>query len=346
MAGRAAKGHDSGHPLQVAPAGLTWQLYVEHFVHEAGGWTALADELIRRVGSSEAVDDLQSVEKGLRRLARRESRAGGQYGRWMLRAFGVPSGVADWARWLAQYHSRFADLPTSLRLAQLRLWDCPPVSESRVAAWIHLGLASVLHRRRELTACQERLRLAQAGAERAGPVAVLELELFRARLLTDDGARALACERLDVAERILATEQGAIEMNDYRCYVARTVQQRAYHLTKPEPGKPAQVAAALRLFEGIDDDGALPFVSFRKCAGLAYCTWQLGDPAAGAAWARRAMEHAGDGGFVRFRIMAMNLLARMVPTAEAAPINERAQWLARQLEDEDLLERAKLRAPA
>lgn len=346
MAGRAAKGHDSGHALEVAPAGLTWQLYVEHFVHEAGGWTALADELIRRIGSSEAVDDVQSVEKGLRRLSRRENKAGGQYGRWMLRAFGVPIGVADWARWLAQYHSRFADLPTSLRLAQLRLWDCPPVSESRVAAWIHIGLSSVLHRQRELAACQERLRLAQGGAERAGPVAVLELELLQARLLTDDGARALASQRLDAVERILATEQGAIEPADYRCYVARAVQQRAYHLTKPEPGKPAQVAAALALFEGIADDGTLPFVSFRKCAGLAYCTWRLGDAVAGAALARRAMDHAGDGGFVRFRIMAMNLLSRMLPADEAAPINERAQRLARQLEDEDLLERAKLRAPA
>jgi hypothetical protein len=57
------------------------------------------------------------------------------------------------------------------------------------------------------------------------------------------------------------------------------------------------------------------------------------------------MDHAGDGGFVRFRIMAMNLLTRMVPADEGALLNARAQRLARQLQDEDLLQRAVVREP-
>jgi hypothetical protein len=145
-----------------------------------------------------------------------------------------------------------------LRLAQLRLWDRPPISESRVAAWIHVGLASVLHRRDDLEGCRARLELATRAAARAGAAA---------------------------------------------------------------------------------EDASLPFVAFRKYAGLAYCSWQLGDVEAGVRWARQAAEQAGDGGFVRFRIMALNLLTRMLPADEAAAVNARAERLSRQLEDEELRRR-------
>jgi len=85
--------------LDRLPVGLTWEAYIEHFVEELGGWTTLADELVRRAASRADVPlDLQSVEKGPRRLARREHRTGGQYGRWMLRLFGVPAPVQDWIR--------------------------------------------------------------------------------------------------------------------------------------------------------------------------------------------------------------------------------------------------------
>jgi hypothetical protein len=330
-------GHESGQAPDTPP-GLTWEAYVDHFVVQVGGWTALADELIRRAPpDAEVPSDLLSVEKGLRRLARREHRPGGQYGRWMLRFFGVPPSVEDWARWLAQYHSRFADLPTSLRLEQLRLWDRPPISESKVAAWIHVGLASVLHRMADLENCRERLRQATAGAERAGAAARIEILLLSARIATDEGRRTDADEMFDAAEALLS--DGAINPSDRLCYRARLIGQRAYHLTKPGPGEKEDLERALELFERIDEDASLPFVCFRRTAGLAYCTWKLGDAEEGARLARLAAEHAGDGGFVRFRIMALNLLSRMVAADEAEPIHARAERLARQLEDEDLVRR-------
>jgi hypothetical protein len=342
MARGRPKGHDFGQTRDTPPAGLTWGAYVEHFVEQLGGHTPLADELIRRVAAgAEPPDDLQTVEKGLRRLARREQLSGGLYGRWMLRHFGVPAAVEDWARWLGQYHSRFADLPTSLRRAQLRLWDRPPASESRVAAWIQVGLASVCHRQRELESCQAHLHRAEAGAERAGPAALLEVLLLATRLATDADERERAEQLLSAAEAL--SLDPSLTRADKLCYRARVLQQHAYHLTKPERGRAADVEAALRLFQSIEEDPALPFVAFRKCAGLAYCTWQLGDPIEGARLARLAAEYAGDGGFVRFRIMAFNLLTRMLPPEEARSVSERALRLSRQLEDEDLIERVLLR---
>jgi hypothetical protein len=319
--------------------GLPWDAYVEHFVEQTGGWTALADDLMRRAaGQVDAPFDLQAIEKGLRRLARRGNRAGGQYGRWMLRFFGVPSGIAAFARWLAQYHSRFADLPTSLRLEQLRLWDRPPVSESNVAAWIHVGLASVFHRLADLESCRKRLELASLAAERAGVGAGIETKLLAARMATDEGRR-------DTAERLFGEVEASLPdpsltRDDRLCYAARVIGQLAYHLTKPLPGQPEDLGGAKALFESIEEDPALPFVSFRRLAGLAYCTWKLGDVAEGARLARLAADHAGDGGFVRFRIMALNLLVRMVPPDEARDVSARAVRLARQLEDEDLVRRA------
>ena len=56
-----------------------------------------------------------------------------------------------------------------------------------------------------------------------------------------------------------------------------------------------------------------------------------------------AGSHAGDAGLIRFRVMALNLLSRMVPDdAEQVALRARAEGLARQLEDEDLLWRVGL----
>jgi len=74
------------------PAGLTWAEYVDRWVDDCGGWLPLADQLIHRAtGAVEIAADPQTVERGLRRLARRGHQPGGQYGRWMLRFFGVTS---------------------------------------------------------------------------------------------------------------------------------------------------------------------------------------------------------------------------------------------------------------
>lgn len=84
--GGAEPGHDSGH----APGGSSWGDLVHHWRAEHGGWAALAEELVRRAGDVGLPKDLGSIQRGLRRLSERGQLEGGQYGRWMLRYFGVP----------------------------------------------------------------------------------------------------------------------------------------------------------------------------------------------------------------------------------------------------------------
>src|SRR5262245_31754709 len=186
---RALPGHESGHD-QSPPVGFDWETYVGSFVAAHGGWTALCDELLRRAAHADDFPrDLQAVEKGLRRLAKRGHKPGGQYGRWMLRYFGVPSSLLRWAEWMGQLHSRFSDLPTSLRWEQLRLWDRPPIIESRLAAWIHVGMAAVLTRMQAEADAERRLVLAEHTAEVAGAACRIEVALARAKQLTDQARR-------------------------------------------------------------------------------------------------------------------------------------------------------------
>ncbi len=337
-------GHDPGHE-SAPPIGFTWDGYLERLVSAAGGRTALADELARRArGADELPADLATIERGLRRLAGRGNRPGGQYGRWLLRHFGVPEDVESWARWLAQYHSRFADMPARLRLEQLRLWDRPPFIESRLAAWIHLGLASVHLRMRAVDLARQRLAMAERGVERAGAAAVIEAALLVAYMATNRGEREPAERALDRAGDLLARGDG-IGGADAACLGARLLGQRAYHRTRPEgDARPALLGARARV-ERIADDPAIPFVCFRRESGLAYCAWQLGDVETGIELAQRAADHAGDGGLVRFRVMALALLARMLPEPRASAVRERAERLAHLIDDDDLVARVRPRPP-
>ena len=92
-------------------------------------------------------------------------------------------------------------------------------------------------------------------------------------------------------------------------------------------------------------DSTIPFVSFRKAVGLAYCAWRLGDVDAAVRLAQRAADDAGDGGLVRMRVIALNMLSRVLAGEQAAIVNERAHRMATALEDEDLLRRVALCAP-
>ncbi|MBL8916513.1 MAG: hypothetical protein JNM17_37785 [Archangium sp.] len=149
------------------PHGCTWERYVETLVAEHGGLTALTQLLIRRAGrTTELPEDPGSIERALRRLRSRGNEPGGQYGRWLLKHFGVPVPLEQTARWMGQYHSRFADLPRSLRESQLWLWDRPPIAESACAGWIQLGLASIALERGQFSLAAERLERA-AGLKRA-----------------------------------------------------------------------------------------------------------------------------------------------------------------------------------
>lgn len=326
-------GHDLGHP-----AGATWETLVRSYVNEYGGWAAFADEFVNRLSTlPDTPTDIQTVEKGLRRLSIRGSKDGGQYGRWLLKHFGIPTDITRWVAWLGQYHSRFADLPTSLNLEQLKLWDRPPLSDSPASAWIHVGLSSVFHRMGEIDGCEDRLRRARKVAPRAGAAVQMEILLFDARIRTDRGDRETSHQFFDEVEELLKDKN--VSESDRNCYFARLQGQRAYHLIHPVGDERPDYLAALDLFESIPDRTGIPFVDFRRTEGIAECAFYLGDRDRGVRLAKEAAEHAADGGFVRLRILALKLLSKMSEKDERDRLLEKAQRLASLLEDEDLYRR-------
>jgi len=314
---------------EVSPLGCTWERYLEQLTAEHGGWTALTHLLIRRAGEAiELPDDPGSIERALRRLRSKGNAPGGQYGRWLVRYFGVPQPLEDTARWMGQYHGRFADLPVSLREAQLRLWDRPPIAESPAACWIHLGLASVALRRGDRASAEQ--RLARVRGPSVPAAAQAEALLMHARLAMDGGDAAGAQRALDDAETPIAALADGVDRD---CYRARWLDQRAYHLIHGGP-KP-QLAAAARLYRSIDARSPAAFALFRRDHGLAYCHWKLGDAARAAEHARAAVEHAGDAGLLRFRAMALELLAHIDPR-QAGAARARARRIAAELGHADL----------
>lgn len=318
------------------PAGLAWADYVARWVDDCGGWLPLADQLIARArGRFEVPDDPQTIERGLRRLARRDHKPGGQYGRWMLRLFGVTSPVEQWLRWMGSYHTRFSDLPAGLRLEQLALWNRPPIAETPLVCWIQLGIAQVHHSRLEHDACDHWLARAELHAPAAGPAAEIECALLHAELDSNARRHDTARTRLDAIEARLPL------VDDPAPYHARLADVRAMLCTRPLPGAEPDYARARDHYAAIPDS-PIPFVAFRKAVGLAFCAYKLGDTQTAARLARRAIDEAGDGGLVRMRVMALNMLSRIEGGSE---LNARAQRMATSLEDEDLLRRVAQCAP-
>lgn len=313
------------------PMGCTWQHYLEHLTGEHGGWTALTHTLMRRAGPWVGLPvDPGTIERGLRRLKSRGNAPGGQYGSWLLRYFGVPQPLEDTARWMGQYHGRFADLPLSLREAQLWLWDRPPIAESPAACWINLGLASVALRRRNPQ--DARLRLMHA-ADATHVAAQVECALLEARLEMDAGQTVKADEALARAQAQITRLPPGGERD---CYHARWADQRAYHLIHAGP-QPRLLAAA-GLYRSIDVRSPAAFALFRRDHGLAYCHWKLGDRDRAIHHARAAAEQAGDAGLLRFRVMALQLLAHIAPR-EAQRLHRRADRIITELEHADLMPR-------
>ncbi|HEY3870646.1 MAG TPA: hypothetical protein VGM10_19945 [Actinocrinis sp.] len=315
-----------------SPLGCTWQRYLDQLADEHGGWAALTRVLMRRAGPSAGLpDDPGTVERGLRRLKVRGNAPGGQYGIWLLRYFGVPQPLEDTARLLGQYHSRFADLPLSLREAQLWSWDRPPIAESPAACWIQLGLASVALHRGDVE--DARLRLARTGGA-AHPAAQVESALFNARIAMDIGQQAHA-------EAVLARTQARIAQlppgQERDCYHARWADQYAYYAIHAiHAGPAARLPVATRLYQSINARSPAAFVRFRRDHGLAYCHWKLGDHDRAVRHARAAVDHAGDAGLLRFRVLALRLLARIEP-GEARTLQRRADRIIADLEHADLI---------
>ncbi len=329
-----AEGHDPGQ----LRGPLTWADVVEAFVREHGGWTQLAEELVRRAKDGvELPRDLGSIERGLRRLAGRGQRDGGQSGRWVERFFGMPSAIEPWARGLGQYHSRFADLPVPMRERQLALWDRPPLRDSALGAWIDLGVASVAMRKGDRAQVSARVARAASKLGRAGAALRLEHLAMAARIASGDGDRARVARLLGEAEQLLERSTD-LRAEDNACYRARVNDALAYQLMHPPEGEPAIDEARAR-YEAIPEGTGVAFVDLRRALGLAYCAYRSGDRARAVELGLEAAEHAGDGGLVRFRVMAFNLASRAASEPEATRLRERARRLSRALEDEDLAAR-------
>lgn len=313
--------------------GCTWGRYIELLAKAHGGQSALVDMLQKRATGVELPDDPQTIERAIRRLGQRGNGSGGKYGRWLIRFFGVPAELRTAARWMGQYHQRFADLPSSLRRQQLLLWDRPPMCETRQAPWIYLGLASVALRQRDPIEAERRLRAARAKLPLvADHEAIIEADLLDARLASDVKDRRRAGEKLDAAgERLVDIS----DLKERACYGARLADQRAYQLLHPSEGEPDRMRA-LSIYASIEGYD-VPFAHFRREHGMAYCQWKLGESETALTHIRRAADFAADGGFIRFRAMALTLQAHMSSPEEAAPLRARARRMAETIEQEDLV---------
>ena len=318
------------NPGREAPPGLSWGDLIAALIEAHGTVTAVAWRLIEHADG----DDVASVERALRRLRTRGQHDGGVWGQRVLRVFGVPASIADRVRWMGLYHSPFNDLPVALCLDQIRIWDRPPIADSRARIWLYLGRASCALRTRRLDDAE--LHLARARAALAAPVAddacaQLELALVEGFAASRRGAPDAVAAALARAGALLADP--TLSSHDRACFAARHADQLAYQLNRDGDHE-----AALALYEALPAADHHPFASYRRDAGRAFGWFRLGRPEEAHAFARRACDHAGDGGYVRLRAMGLLLLARIEGAAGKAT-RARARAIAIRLGDDELLAR-------
>jgi hypothetical protein len=311
-------GHDSGQ------AGFDWADYVDWLAETAGSLVAVADKLCAARGYK---DDIGSVERALRRLRKRGTQPGGTWGTRAVAVFGLPSAIGERVRQLGQYHSRLSELPVSMCEDLLRGWDKPPITESRAGrAWIAVARASIAIREANVDEAIARLERARADVTATEDTAArLEALLIRAYVASRRDPAAVPA-LLDAAEPLLAAVEDA---HDRACLRARMADHRAYELNQ----RGAHVAAEA-IYRALPEDGPA-FARTRRANGIAYARWKQGEPDA-ATFALAASEHAGDGGHLRGRAMALRLHARIAGDAGA---QARAVAIAQHLEDETLLGR-------
>lgn len=299
-------------------------MYVGWLVARHHGVAALAERLIEERRGRESVE---SVERALRRLRARGVRDGGTWGQRLLHRFGLPPDIEGRLRWMGSYHTRFSDLPRGICLDHLRAWDHAPVAAARGRVWLWLGRAGVALRGRDFATAAEAVTAARATHPQGQ--ARCELALVEAYLSNKqaDGARD---DLLAEAEAALTAPD--IDAEDRACLTARLVDHRAFYLNVGPAPNPA---AALALYTALPEE-APAFARYRRASGVAWSRWKLGDHANALHHAHIAAEAAGDGGFVRLRAMALNLLARLLPSDEGARYAARARAIAQQLDDEEL----------
>ena len=310
-------GQDSGH-------GFDWGTYVDWLIDSSGSLAAVADKLCAGRGYK---DDVGSVERALRRLRKRGTLDGGTWGARTLTVFGLPGAVEQRVRWLAQYHARFADLPVSMCLELVRALDRPPITESRSGrAWLAIAVASIALREARHGAAITQLDHARNDLVGAPAAARVEALLQRAYVASRDDPGAVP----DLLARAAPLVDDVSEPDDRSCLQARLADHRAYELNRV-----ADHVAAEELYRALADLGAPSFTRARRASGLAYARWKRGEADA-ASFAAAAIEHAGDGGHVRARAMALRLYARITGDRET---EARSLAMAKHLEDETLLVR-------
>lgn len=316
-----------------AEAGFSWADLIAHLVGERDSLAAVALHLAEQRAFAE---DVESVERGLRRLRKRGTAQGGVWGERLLRCFGLPTAVTERIRWMGQYHRRFTDLPAGLCEELLRPWNRPPVSQSPARIWLLMAEANLVLRRRE-----DAGGLVDTAAHllpRVAPVAVVEWALLAAYVWSRrDPPRAA-----DAMRRAHAMIPQVNDAHDRACLFARWIDQEAYPLNKPAAGRPDR-EAALALYQQIPADGPL-FARCRRENGLGWTRLKLGDRVAAIGHAHASMQAAGDSGSLRLRAMALNLLAKATQGEQAQQARHRSLAIAARLEDEALAFRFRPRA--
>src|SRR5262249_50614906 len=201
-------------------------------------------------------------------LRARGQREGGVWGQRLLRRVGVPRAITERVRWMGLYHSPFNDLPLSLCLDQLRLWDRPPVAETGARLWIELGYASCALRQRRhqaATAHAEAVEATLAGTDADEDAARIELALMRGYLASRAQAPDEVAPPLDTVAHPL--DRARLQPDDAACFRARLVDQRAFQLNREH--RADSDAQALALYRSLPAEDVHPFASYRRDAGLA-----------------------------------------------------------------------------
>lgn len=328
-------GHDPGHDAAEGSAnatdpGFSWADHVAWLVEKHGSLAAVAERLSALRGYTE---DVATIERALRRLRGRGQLDGGSWGGRVLAAFGLPGAVDARARWMGAYHSRFTDLPLPVCRDLVRLWDRPPISDAPASRiWLALAHTTCALRANETEAATTHLRRARASIAKAPAEARIELLLVEAFVASRADVQAVPPLLAQIEQLLTET----MPKYDRSCLYARWIDQRAYEKNRSAPGKTPDHSAAESLYRTIDDNASPPFALCRRANGLAYARWKQGFTEEAAAFARRAAEHAGDGGHLRLRAMALNMLARIVGGTESAQARERATSIAASLDDEAL----------
>jgi hypothetical protein len=198
-----------------------------------------------------------------------------------------------------------------------------------------LGLArtSLALRRNELETAREVLEQTATDLGSTAPAAAqIEALLVSAFIASKLEAARVPKLLAEVEPKLSAVESA----DDRACLHVRWIDQRAYDLNRGRD-TPPNPSSAEALYRQVPTANAPPFVLCRRANGLAYARWKQGDTEQAAKLAREAARHAGDGGHVRLRVMALSLLARIDPRESAS--HARALEMSRRLEDELLLAR-------